>query len=499
MNLVELLEDNLQRYGTYTSLIYEGQEYSNVDHDRRSSQWANRLQKLGVQQGDRVIVTIPNRPEVFFIYSAIAKLGAITVPVMPLLQAEEVRYIANDCLPKVVVTCQLLLSKVHDAVAGLAYAPIVLSVDDEYLTSFVEKEETRVAPIPIADDDICVILYTSGTTGRPKGVELTHGNLYSNAKAASDLAIDFAVNEQARVGLLLLPLSHAFGYTIMNTALLLGERQVMLPYFDPVAVFKAIEKYQVTYFSAVPAMFHALLNHPQADAYNTTSLTLCISGSAPLPRSVIEGFQNKFHCVIFEGYGLSEAAPIVTAPRFDRPTKPGSVGLPLPGVALKVVDEQGNEVPAGEVGELWVKGPNVTLGYHNLPDESARVLRDGWLCTGDMAKIDEEGYVFIVDRKKDVIIRGGFNVYPRDLEELLLRHPAVSEVAVIGVPSEAMGEEVIAYVVRKPGIASTEEELIAYCQEHLAKYKTPREIRFIGYLPKTLIGKVDKKQLRQQA
>ncbi|AEJ42160.1 long-chain-fatty-acid--CoA ligase [Alicyclobacillus acidocaldarius] len=502
MNLVQLLEDNQRRFGTYESLVYEGRVYTNAELAALSSQLAHHMQALGVRPGDAVMVTMPNRPEVVIAFYAIAKAGAVAVPVMPLLQASEVRYIIQDSNPKLVITCEVLKPKIQQAIQDLADPPVVRSVDD----AGVEGFETVLSHYPaerpnvqVEDHQPAVILYTSGTTGKPKGVILTHHNLCANARAAADLAEQYVLKVEKRVGLGILPLSHAFGFTMMNTALCLGELDVLLPYFDPVLVFQAIERYRVTHFTAVPAMFHALLHHPDADKYDLSSLSVCISGSAPLPESVRKAFEEKFHCLVFQGYGLSEAAPVVTAPRFDKPAKPGSVGLPLPGVEVAVLDDDGNPLPPGEIGELAVRGPNVSPGYHNLPEETEKVFRNGWLLTGDMARLDEEGYVYIVDRKKDVIIRGGFNIYPSDLEELLSQHPAVAEVAVVGAPSERMGEEVVAYVVRKKGADVTEEELIAYCQEHLAKYKTPKVVQFVPYLPKNLIGKVDKKKLREMA
>lgn len=502
MNLVQLLEDNQRRFGTYESLVYEGRVYTNAELAALSSQLAHHIQALGVRPGDAVMVTMPNRPEVVIAFYAIAKAGAVAVPVMPLLQASEVRYIIQDSNPKLVITCEVLKPKIQQAIQDLSNPPVVRSVDD----AGVEGFETVLSHYPaerpnlqVEDHQPAVILYTSGTTGKPKGVILTHHNLCANARAAADLAEQYVLKVEKRVGLGILPLSHAFGFTMMNTALCLGELDVLLPYFDPVLVFQAIERYLVTHFTAVPAMFHALLHHPDADKYDLSSLSVCISGSAPLPESVRKAFEEKFHCLVFQGYGLSEAAPVVTAPRFDKPAKPGSVGLPLPGVEVAVLDDDGNPLPPGEIGELAVRGPNVSPGYHNLPEEMEKVFRNGWLFTGDMARLDEEGYVYIVDRKKDVIIRGGFNIYPSDLEELLSQHPAVAEVAVVGAPSERMGEEVVAYVVRKKGADVTEEELIAFCQEHLAKYKTPKVVQFVPYLPKNLIGKVDKKKLREMA
>lgn len=502
MNLVDLLRENQTQFGTYTSLVYEGREYTNVQCDHLSSQMAHVLRDIGVQKGDRIIVCMPNRPEVLWAYTAAAKLGAIVVPTMPLLQASEIRFIALDSEPKAIITANMMVSKIQEATSDLDPKPTVLSVDaegEEGITARMKAQPVTAPEVEVGDDDIGVILYTSGTTGRPKGVELTHANLYSNAKASAELAAGFNYDGYDRTGLVILPLSHAFGLTMSNTSLLLGQRDILLPYFDPTMVLQSIEKYRVTHFTAVPTMFHALNAHPDVEKYDLSSLALCISGSAALPADLAEAFQKRFDCIVYEGYGLSEAAPIVTAPRFDRPVKPGSVGLPLPGVEVAVVNEQGQQVPVGEVGELVVRGPNVTKGYHNLPEESAKVLKNGWLHTGDMARIDDEGYVFIVDRKKDLIIRGGFNIYPRDLEELLITHPAVSEVGVVGVPSVTMGEEVVAFIVKRPKVDISEEELIAFCQERLAKYKTPRYIQFVGFLPKNMIGKVDKKKLREMA
>ena len=502
MNVAELFRENIHTYGEQINLVYEGKAYSNVETDQISSQLAHQLQSLRIEPRDRVLVTMPNCPEVIFAYLGITKAGAVVVPVMPLLQPDEIRFIIEDSQPKAVLTMSILLPKLQQAVKDLPYPPALYCLDaDGSADSIRAALQTRPATPPEAalqDDDLAVLLYTSGTTGRPKGVMLSHKNLYSNAQAAAELARDYPMKSE-RVGLGILPLSHAFGFTMMNTTALLGDKNVLLPYFDPVRVFQAIEQYKVTHFAAVPAMFYALYHHPDADKYDLSSLSVCISGSATLPPSLRQSFQEKFDCVIYEGYGLSEAAPVVTAPLPNRPQKPGSVGFPLPGVEIKVVDETGQELPTNEVGELIVRGPNITLGYFNMLEATEAAIRDGWLYTGDMARVDEEGYVFIMERKKDIIIRGGFNIYPSDLEELLLKHPDVAEVGVVGMPSEAMGEEVVAYVVKRRGANVTEQELIEHCQKVLAKYKTPRFVQFVGYLPRNLIGKVDKKKLREWA
>lgn len=502
MNLNQILRENIEKFGTYPVLIYEDNEYTNTYIDEASSQLAHALMELGVKKGDRVLISMPNSPEVVIGFHGILKCGAVIVPVMPLLQAKEVNYIVNDCQPKIILTTELLLQKMLQAIEGIEQPPTVYTLDkrDSSHTILDKMENASKTPpqIEIDADDVAALLYTSGTTGNPKGVVLTHKNLYTNAKAAADTASILKL-KQGRVALGVLPFSHAFGFTMMNVTLILGDKNVLLPQFEPKKVLEAIEKYKVTHTAMVPAMFHALLHHPDADKYDTSSFFAATSGSAPLSEKLARDFQRKFSCIILEGYGLSEAAPIVTATDPTKKIKPGSVGTPLPGIEIAVVDEDGNRLPPNEVGELIVRGPNVLKEYYNKPNETKNVLKDGWLYTGDMARIDEDGYLFIVDRKKDLIIRGGFNIYPRDLEELLMSHPDVIEAGVVGIPSPKMGEEVVAYVVKRKDSNVTEEELIEYCQENLAKYKTPRYIKIVGFLPKNLIGKIDKKKLREQA
>ncbi|GMA48748.1 hypothetical protein GCM10025857_01050 [Alicyclobacillus contaminans] len=317
MNMVQLLEHNLQTYGEYVHLIYEGQSFTNIHHDRVSSQWAHALLNLGVSRGDHVLLMLPNIPEVFWAYSAVVKTGAVVIPVMPLLQVDEVRHIVQDAHPVAVLTSVLLADKVSQAVAASGDMAQVLLVDDEEpagLPGLSSRCSTERPELFVEDDAVAVILYTSGTTGRPKGVELTHRNLYSNARAAATLAEKYKLNAPQRTGLFVLPLSHAFGFTMMNTSIVLGERNVLLPHFQPQRVLEAIQTYRVTHFSGVPTMFRSMLAYPDADRYDVSSLTLCISGSAPMHASEITAFQDKFGATIYQGYGLSEAAPIVTAP-----------------------------------------------------------------------------------------------------------------------------------------------------------------------------------------
>jgi long-chain acyl-CoA synthetase len=353
--------------------------------------------------------------------------------------------------------------------------------------------------VQLSPDDTAVILYTSGTTGRPKGVMLSHRNLVANAVSGRGVGGDEdpqAAESQGETHLAILPLAHAFGLVASNVAYLNGARIVMLPRFDTTAVFSAIERYRVSGFAGVPAMFVALLHSPDADKYDTSSLQYCVSGSAPLPVAVLEAFEKKFGCRILEGYGLSEATAALTGHNREMPRKPGSVGRPLPGVEIRIVDENDQDVPVGEVGEIIARGPNIMQQYYNLPEETAAAMRNGWLHTGDMGRMDEDGYIYVVERKKDLIIRGGFNIYPRDVEEVLNRHPAVIESAVVGIPSERMGEEVKAFVVTREPVDA--ETLKAFCREYLANYKTPSEIEFVDSLPRNLVGKIDKKELRRR-
>ncbi len=403
MDLRTVWTKNIERFGPYPALIFEGNEYTNVDCDARSSQLAHALIELGVKPGDRVVVTMPNSPEVVVAFSGVLKAGAVVVPVLPLLQTQELHYIFKDCEPKVVLTAEMLWAKAKEAANGLPAPPMMFTIDDPHSPrSLRTRMEQAPASMPLAavtENAPAALLYTSGTTGQPKGVVLTHRNLYANAEAAAEMAKRLPT-EYDRVGLGVLPISHAFGFTMMNVALLLGDKIVLLPYFEPKNVLETIERHRVTHTAMVPAMFHALCHYSDADRYDTSSLAACVSGSASLPPSLAWQFQRKFNCLILEGYGLSEAAPIVTATDPTKTIKPGSVGLPLPSVQVAVVDEHGNRLPPNEVGELIVSGPNVFQGYYGKDEETRQALRDGWLYTGDMARIDEDGYVFIVDRKK---------------------------------------------------------------------------------------------------
>ena len=499
MKLKDLLDTNIAEFEEYPLLFYKEKTFTNVETKQYADQFASGLRNLGIAKGDRVMVCMPNCPEVLFSYQGITRAGATIVPVMFTLHPKELHYIARNSGAKAIITSSAIRSNVEKSLDSLPVKPQLIIVDmpsDDRAKNFYDVFAPAEGQI-VDDgntDDAAVILYTSGTTGNPKGVLLTHKNLYSNAENSAKH------NETERGTTLgVLPLAHVYGLTISNICFLTGSSIVIFSSFDPKEVFKAIEKYKVKTFSAVPAMIHALVSYPQADQYDTSSLESVGSGSAPLPVALLHAFEKKFDAKVYEGYGLSEAAPVVTAHCKGIEIKPGSVGIPIPGVELKIVDENGVEVSSGEVGELIVRGENVTPGYYQNAEETNRVLKGSWLFTGDMARIDDEGYVYIVDRKKDLIIRGGFNVYPRDVEEILNAHEQVVEAAVVGVPDERVGEEMVACVVKKPGSEVTEDELIIYCQDNLAKNKTPRRIVFLEALPRNGVGKILKTHLRKQA
>ncbi|MDQ7794865.1 MAG: long-chain-fatty-acid--CoA ligase [bacterium] len=500
MNLVDLAEDNIRRFGEHIRLVYEDREYSNVQLNEDSQRLAHALAEAGVRPGDRVACIALNSPETSITYSAVWRMGAVLVPILFLLSPTEVGFILRDAEPRVVVVDALLYPSFRGAIEGSpSVRRVILAGADSApgsTVAFGQALAGRPALFPRADvgeDEMAVLLYTSGTTGQPKGVMLSHNNLYANARAAAET--QHYTRED--VALFMLPLAHSYGLTLMNVGQLYGMKGVLLRWFDAGESLRLIEEHRVTNLAGVPTMFQLILSHPDAGTRDTSSLKRCTSGAAPLPVELLRRFQDKFGCTILEGYGLSEAAPVVTGHREGRPQKPGSIGVPLPGVEVRIVDDQGCDLPAGEVGELLVRGPNVMLGYYRMPIETAETLRGGWLYTGDMARMDPDGYLYIVERKKDLIIRGGFNVFPRDVEEVIQSHPAVAEAAVIGIPDPVLGEELKAYVVLTCDQGATADDIHEHCRSRLARFKCPREVVFITSLPKNAIGKVLRKELRR--
>jgi long-chain acyl-CoA synthetase len=360
----------------------------------------------------------------------------------------------------------------------------------------VQKHEPMTTVVERGPDDLATILYTSGTTGQPKGVMQTHHNLYANAMNSWNTA---TTRERGETSLLVLPLAHSFGLSALLSGYLFGGRAVLMRWFNPEGALELIQKHRVKTMAGVPTMFVYMLMHEGADRYDTSSVTRWLVGAAPMPMEQLRAFEQKFGGTMYVGYGLTESCPGVAVEREGMPRKPGSTGMPMEGVTVKIVDDDRKVLQAGEIGEVVATGENISPGYYRNPEATAETFRDKWLFTGDVGYLDADGYLFIVERKKDLIIRAGFNVYPKDVEEVIYRHAAVREAAVVGVPDERMGEEVCAYVVKKDGAELTAAELTVHCQAHLAKYKTPKFIEFLPVLPKTNIGKIQKKELRKLA
>jgi len=504
MNLVELGDERLEKLGDTRTFVFEGEEFSASRINEMGRRLAGGLKSLGIERGDHVVVSLSNSPEVFACFGAIWRLGAVIVPIMFLLGEDETRYILDHSDARAVITSVDLLEKMEKAAAGIDRIQHVIVLgggDRENRIDFhglVENHPPLQETAEINADDVALMIYTSGTTGRPKGVKLSHNNLYWNAKASWEAT----GATKGDTTLLCLPLAHSFGVVTMNSGSLSPFKEssaVLMRWFDPEEVFRLIEKYRVTQFFGVPTMYQILVSHPAGDKFDTSSLERCTISAAPVTEELYRAFTAKFDCEMYEGYGLTEASPAVALCRRGMPLKKGSTGIPLPGVEVRIFDAEDNEMPAGEQGEIVVKGPNVMLGYYKNPEETAATLRGGWLHTGDAGFLDEEGYLYITDRYKDMIIKGGYNIYPSEIEGYLEAHPAVGEVAVIGVPDQKYGEDIMAFVVRAPGQTVDEDGLVEFAKSRMTPYKAPSRVQFIDGLPKSLVGKVLKKELRKLA
>jgi len=502
MNIVSLGDKNIEDLGEKLSLIFEGEEFTNTRLNEMGHKLAAGLKSLGIDRGDHVVVCLPNSPEVWASFQGIWRIGAVIIPIMFLLGVEEVRYILDHSDAAAIITSQDLLPTIENAMEGISSVKnlIVLGGKDEGdrvdFHGLLARNKPQQDTEEMAEDDLALMIYTSGTTGRPKGVMLTHNNLYSNAVSASEAN---AWDGPPR-SLLCLPMAHSFGVVAMNAGNLLPFKDsfgVLMTWFDPEGVFQRIEKYRLNYFIGVPTMYQILLNHPAADKYDTSSLERCTISAAPVTEELFKAFNKKFNCRMYEGYGLTEASPAVALCRPDMAFKQGSCGVPLPSVEVKIFDEEDRELSPPQQGEIVVRGPNVMKGYYKNPEATQEALRGGWLHTGDVGHVDEEGYLFITDRIKDMIIKGGYNIYPSEIEGYLEEHPAVREVAVIGIPDEKYGEEIMAFVVPDPEKGLSEVEVIDYAQSRITKYKAPSRVRFVESLPRTLVGKVEKKELRK--
>ena len=491
-NLARLLIETAQRHGDRPAVKLDDIVLNYQLLAEGSARLAGMLVEKGVRPGDRVGLMLPNVPFFPPIYYAILRVGAIVVPMNVLLKRREIAYYLQDSGAKLLFAWQDFASEAAPA-AEEAGAELV-SVGLEFAQQ-VFAAEPRHEVAEVADDDTAVILYTSGTTGQPKGAELTHANLLANTTTSIATLIQV---DETDVILGALPLFHSFGQTCaMNVAVAAGAMLTLIPRFDPVKALEIMARDKVTVFEGVPTMYNAMLAVPEEvrSGLDLSALRLCVSGGAALPGEVLNAFEATFGCAILEGYGLSETSPVASFNHPDRPRKVGSIGTPIRGVEMKVVGEDDEELPVGEVGEIVIRGHNVMKGYWRKPEATAEAMRDGWFHTGDLARVDEDGYFFIVDRKKDMIIRGGYNVYPREVEEVLYEHPAVAEAAVVGVPDREWGEEVGAAVALKAGATATPEELREYVKERVASYKYPRHVWIVPELPKGPTGKILKREI----
>ena len=520
LNLASVLEHNARLLPERVAVTFGDQQLTYAQLDARARQVAAGLRELGIAPGDHVALSCPNLPWFPIAYFGILKAGAAVVPINVLLKPREIAYHLRDSHAKGLIafegTPELPMAAMARAGCDEAECPMLLIMTADpaadspvpgatSLGRLMHRHQERFETSRRRPDDTAVILYTSGTTGHPKGAELTHENMLLNAVASRDMYLPALQGGSAQeVALVTLPLFHSTAQTcLMNAGLLGAFRLVLLPRFEPAVVLNTMQRERVGIWIGVPTMYWGLLQHITAERIDPAPvaehLRLCVSGGAPMPVEIMRRFEETFHVRVLEGYGLSETSPVACFNQLARPSKPGTVGQAIFGVDVRAVDDLDRPVPPGERGEIVIRGPNVMKGYYNRPDATEEATRHGWFHTGDIGTIDEEGYVTIVDRKKDMIIRAGFNVYPRELEEVLATHPAVSLAAVIGVPDERLGEEVKAFIVRKPGATVTEAELLEWCREQFAAYKYPRQIEFRDTLPIGPTGKILKRALKSPA
>lgn len=519
ISLPQLLINSAKEFPDNDAVKFMGKRVKYKNLLEYTYQFANALKNMGVKKGDRVAIMLPNSPQAIISYYGALMIGAIVVQNNPLYTERELEHQLSDSGSETIITLDLLYPRIANVKALTRLKRIIVTSIKDFLPfpknmlyPLKLKKEGKIIEIPndkdiyhfnqllkissstplVPDinpqDDLALLQYTGGTTGLAKGVMLTHANLVTNVVQESYWLYRATRGKEKFLGAL--PFFHVFGMTtVMNFSIYLGGTIILVPRFNVDEILEVIQKEKPTYFPGAPTMYIAIINHPKVKEYDLSSIDACISGSAPLPLEVQEKFEEITGARLIEGYGLTESSPVIHANPIWGKRKTGSIGLPWPNLDVKVVDPMtGEEVQLGEIGELAVKGPIVMKGYWNKPEETKKVLKDGWLLTGDMATMDDEGYFYIVDRKKDMIIAGGYNIYPREVEEVLFEHPAIKEAVVVGIPDPYRGETVKAFIVLKDGITATEEELDKFCRANLAAYKIPRAYEFRTELPKTLVG-----------
>ncbi len=525
ITLSEVLARTAAKHPDKTALIFLDVKITYKQLNDMVNSFANALIDMGVKPGDKVAMLMPNMPQIVIASYGAWRAGAVVVMNNPLYTDHELEHQLNNSESTVLVTLDLLGPRMialrpKTPVKKIVIAHIRdhLKFPKKQLLPIVAKDKHKDIPatpevyewmdvikkypatdpkISVDFDSLASLQYTGGTTGVSKGVILSHKNLSSNVQQINAWFPGFEEGEQVMLGVL--PIFHSFGLTcVMNFTIWKAGSIVLIPRPEPKVILEAVHKHKVNFYPAVPTIYVGLLNHPDLAKYDISSIKGCFSGAAPLPVEVIKEFEAKTGAQICEGYGLSETSPVVTINPWGGKTKVGSIGLPVADTEIRIVDlEEGTkDMPQGQPGEVIIRGPQVTSGYYKMPDETAKTVKDGWLYTGDIGTMDEEGYFFIVDRKKDMIIAGGYNIYPRDIDEVLFEHPKILEACAIGVPDTYRGETVKAFVVLKPGETMTAEEVIEYCKEKLAKYKVPTLVEFIDSLPKSGVGKILRKELR---
>ena len=521
LNLASIVSHQARLAPNKEAIIWENIRLTYGELEKLSNRVANALVEMGIGHGDKVALNCTNLPYFPVVYYGILKAGAAVVPLCVLFKSPEIEYHLRDSDAKAVFvfegtaelpmlaatktafdkveTCEHLVIMTADLM-GASPLP-----EHRTLTQITFDKSEYFDAYPTAPDDTCAILYTSGTTGQPKGAELTHLNIWSNCVTTYSIhlpELDFT-DRQQKTCLITLPLFHTTGQTVqMNTQLYGGNRVVLLPRFEPKAALEAMVAEKVNFWVGVPTMFWAILKYVKENGFDVRpiaeNMKVCTSGGAPMPVEVMLEFQDKFSVRVMEGYGLSETSPLATFNQFELPSKPGTVGQPIFGVDVRCFDENDVEVPRGTRGEIVIRGTNVMKGYYKRPEATAEAFRNGWFHTGDIGIQDDEGYISIVDRKKDMILRGGYNVYPRQLEEVIITHPAVSLVAVIGVPDPRLGEEVKAFIVLNKGHELTREQFLEWCKSQIAANKYPRHVEFRSELPIGNTGKIFKRALKEE-